>query len=382
MDPPHDPGRAQALALAGRAAAATCGVLAVALGALVLWRSAALLALLYVAAMVAIALDRPVAALVRRGLGRRWALALVLCGVGAVALAAVVVAFGPLVAQLRGLATVAPALADRLRTDLVGRFGKVLEGAPVATWFHDALSRGAGELAGGVYGVAGGAASAVGALATVLVLAVLLLASGPELVQRGLRAVPEHRRSRVEALAHELASSLGGYLAGLSAIVVARVLATGAFLAALRVPFVIPLALLAGASVLIPYVGSVLRLVGLGVAAWETRGSGAAFAVLALVAAYDVGENYLLSPIVYRRALGISPLAQLVAVLFLGFHLGVVGAVLAIPLAATAQIIARALRSFAAGEAPPARAEGHRRGSSPAAQRPAPGAPADGRDGG
>ena len=109
IEGPRDPGRsAAALAVARRAAAASCGVLLVALAAFVLWRSAALLALLYVAALIAVDLDRPVAALVRRGLGRRWALALVLSGVGAGTLAAVAVALGPLVAQVRGLATAAP----------------------------------------------------------------------------------------------------------------------------------------------------------------------------------------------------------------------------------------------------------------------------------
>jgi hypothetical protein len=53
----------------------------------------------------------------------------------------------------------------------------------------------------------------------------------------------------------------------------------------------------------------------------------------------------VLSPIVYRKTVGISALGQLVAVLFLGYHLGVVGAVLAIPVAATAQITFRALRT-------------------------------------
>src|SRR6266542_3042363 len=150
MEAPRDRGRAAALAVAGRAAAATCGVLSVALVAFVLWRSAALLALLYVAAMMAVVLDRPVAALVRQGLGRAGALALVLSGVGAASLAVAIVAFGPLVSQVRGLATAAPALADRLRVGLTDRFGAILDGTPLAGWFHDALSRGAGALAGGV----------------------------------------------------------------------------------------------------------------------------------------------------------------------------------------------------------------------------------------
>ncbi len=298
MEAPRDPGRAAAVVVAGRAAAATCGVLFVAVAAFVLWRSAALLALVYVAAVIAIVLDRPVAALVRRGLGRTWALALVLSGVVAVTLAAVVVAFGPLVAQASGLATAVPVVADRVRAALVGWFGRVLDGTPLAPWLHDALSRGAAALAGGVYGAAGGVANAAGALATVLLLAVLLLASGPDLVRRAIGALPPLRRSWAEALARHLSISLGGYLAGLSTIVVARILATGAFLAVARVPFVIPLALLAGASVLIPYLGSALRLLAIGAVAWATRGPGGAVAALAFVAAYDIVENYVLSPIV------------------------------------------------------------------------------------
>ncbi len=362
--------------MAGRAAAATCGVMSVALVGFALWRSAALLALLYVAATMAVVLDRPVAALVRRGLGRAWALALVLTGVGAVALAAVVVAFGPLVHQVRGLATAVPAVADRLRAALVGWFGSILDGTPLGAWFHEVLSRGAGALAGGVYGAAGGIANAGGAFAMVLVMTVLLLASGPDLVQRAIGALPPLRRPWGEALAHELSISLGGYLAGLSAVVGARILATGTFLALARVPFVIPLALLAGASVLIPYLGSALRLLSIGAVAWATRGSGGALLALAFVAAYDVVENYVLSPIVFRKTLGISALAQLVAVLFLGYHFGVVGAVLAIPLAATAQIVARALRFRATDAAEPIARTDSRQGAAPAARRPASETPA------
>jgi predicted PurR-regulated permease PerM len=348
MEAPHDPGRA-VFAVAARAAAATCGVLLVALVAFILWRSAALLALLYVAAMMAVVLDRPVAALVRRGLGRAWALTLVLSGVLAAMLAAIAVAFGPLVAQASGLVSAIPAVSDRLRAVLGGRFGRILGGTHLTEILHDALSRGASELVGGVYGAAGGVASAAGALATVLVMAVLLLASGPHVVRRAVGALPPRRRAWGEALVRELSNSLGGYLAGLSAIIAARVLATGVFLAIARVPFVMPLALLAGASVLIPYVGSVLRLLTIGAAAWATRGPGGAVASLAFVGLYDVVENYALSPIVFRKALGISALGQLVAVLFLGYLWGVAGAVLAVPLAATAQIVARALRHPAAG---------------------------------
>jgi predicted PurR-regulated permease PerM len=352
MEARREPGRsAAALATAGRAAAATCGVLAVVLAAIVVWRSAALLALLYVSAIFAIVLERPVDALVRRGLGRAWALALVLGGVAA-ATAAIVGALGSLGAQVSALASAAPALADRLRASLVGALGSTPAGASLTRWLDDALSRGAGALAGGVVGAAGEVASAAGALVTVLVLALLFLASGPDLVRRAVGALPPARRPRAEALGHALAVALGGYLAGLATIVAARVLATAAFLALARIPFVFPLAMLAGVSVAIPYAGSVLRFLAIGAAAWATRGSGGALAALAFLAAYDVVENYLVSPIVYRRTVGVSAVGQILAVLFFGYHFGVVGAVLAIPLAASAQLVVRTLMSPAAPTSP------------------------------
>ncbi|HEX9050802.1 MAG TPA: AI-2E family transporter [Anaeromyxobacter sp.] len=377
MEARHDTRRAAALA-----AAATCGVLSVALVVFVLWRSAALLALLYVAIMMAVLLDRPVAALVRRGVRRGWALALVLTWAAAATVAALAIALGPLLAQLRALASAAPSVADRLRGALVDQLGAALGGTPLATWFQEALSRGATELAGQVYGAAGGVAAAAGALATVLVTGVLLLVSGPRLVQRAVGALPPHRRPAVEALARELETSLGGYLAGLSVVVLARVLATAAYLAVARLPFVIPLALLAGISVTIPYLGAAVRLLAVGAVVWATHGSGAALAALAFVVSYDVVENYVVSPLVYRRTLGLSALGQLVAVLFLGYHFGVVGAVLAIPLAATAQILARALRT-ASGVAVPWRPSDARRpGPVPAVHRAAQQPPAGGRPGG
>ncbi len=377
MEAPHHSGRAAAVVVAGHAAAAACGVLAVALVTLVVWRSAALLGVLYVAAMIAVVLDRPVAALVRHGLGRAWAVALVLTGVVTVALAAGVVALGPLVAQARELAAAAPAVAERLRAALVDRFGGTLDGTPLATSFQDALSRGAGALAGGVYGAAGGVASGAGALATVLAMAVLLLASGPDVVERAIDALPPRRRPWAEALARDLSTSLGGYLAGLGTIVLARVLATGTFLAIARIPFAIPLALVAGASVLVPYLGSLLQLLAIGAVAWATRGTGGALASLAFVAAYDVVENYVLSPFIYRRTLGISALGQLVAVLFLAYHFGVIGACLAIPLAATVQVVSRSLRTTAVRPATPARPES--RGLAGAQQPPGRDVPASGR---
>jgi predicted PurR-regulated permease PerM len=130
------------------------------------------------------------------------------------------------------------------------------------------------------------------------------------------------------------------------------------FLAVEHVPFVVPLAVLAGASVLIPYLGSIVRVLSIGAVVWAARGLGGAVAAVAFVAAYDVIENYVISPIVYRRTLGVSAVAQLAAVLFLGYHFGVAGAVLAIPLVATVQIVARAMRSRASeSSAPPAPAE-------------------------
>jgi predicted PurR-regulated permease PerM len=146
-------------------------------------------------------------------------------------------------------------------------------------------------------------------------------------------------------------------------VAVSLVAATVAGLSAwaFGLPFPIVLALITGLLDLIPQVGATIAAVILVLVAL-TVSTPAAIAMALIQLVYQQVENYIVYPIVYRRAVELSGFTTIVAVLIAGSLLGVVGAILAVPFAAVIKIVLReagaprrarmaALRDGAAGEA-------------------------------
>ena len=140
---------------------------------------------------------------------------------------------------------------------------------------------------------------------------------------------------------HKIYQSIGGYLGGLTLICSINATLTTTFLAINRVPFFLPLGIISGASSTIPYAGplvtgtliSLIALVTGG--AWHGLASGIYFIL------YGQLEGNILSPLVFRRTVHVNPLVVTVSVLFLGEIAGVIGAIVAVPVVAALQIIAR-----------------------------------------
>jgi predicted PurR-regulated permease PerM len=133
---------------------------------------------------------------------------------------------------------------------------------------------------------------------------------------------------------------------------------------ALGLPFPIVLAVIAGLLDLIPQVGATIASIVL-VAVALTESTTAAVVMLVIQLVYQQVENYVVYPIVYRRAVELSAFTTIVAVLIAGSILGVVGAILAVPFAAVIKIVLReagaprrarmaALREPAIAGSPPA----------------------------
>jgi len=91
---------------------------------------------------------------------------------------------------------------------------------------------------------------------------------------------------------------------------------------------------------LIPQVGATIAAVIL-VAVALTVSTGAAIVMLVVQIVYQQVENYIIYPIVYRRAVELSAFTTIVSVLIAGSLLGVVGAILAVPFAAVIKIVGR-----------------------------------------
>ena len=135
-----------------------------------------------------------------------------------------------------------------------------------------------------------------------------------------------------------MAAAVGGYVAGaLLVAVVAGVLAY-VVLAILGVPFRAPLALLFGLFSLIPLIGATIAAVLVGVVTLFTNFPIATIVWTAWAIVYQQVENSLIQPQVQRRTVNVHPFVVLVAVLFGSTLLGVLGALVAIPVAASIQI--------------------------------------------
>ena len=109
----------------------------------------------------------------------------------------------------------------------------------------------------------------------------------------------------------------------------------------LNIPFAVPLAVLVAFFDLIPLVGSTIAGVVVAIVAAIVGFPGKLIAWIIYLVVYQQIENNVIQPVVYRRTVAIHPLIVIVAVLIGGSLLGILGALLAIPIAASAQIVVK-----------------------------------------
>jgi predicted PurR-regulated permease PerM len=314
------------------------------------WRSAELIALVLLAVIVAVPLRRAVSRLERARVPRGLAAGVVIVAtlVGEVALTFVVVR--PLTFQVGQLVAAIPALVDAVRhSGRLGEAARALGGLGLLGGLLERLPALAESALGGAASAASRVAGGFVDTLTVLVTAMLFVAARASPFELGLDLVRPEDRARWDALGASVEGVLSGYVTGLGAIVAVRFVATTAFFAWIRVPFFLALATFAAATILLPYLGSIIRFAVLVPLAAVWGGRGVALATVLFLAAYDVLENYVLSPVIFRRAVALSPVVQFLAVLFLGYHAGAIGAIVALPLAAAVQAVVGAVRARGGG---------------------------------
>jgi predicted PurR-regulated permease PerM len=164
--------------------------------------------------------------------------------------------------------------------------------------------------------------------------------SGLPRLQRGVVALFPRHRGRVEQIVNVLVDKVGGYMIGNIIISLFAGVSTFVCLEILRVPFALPLAVAVALTDLIPMVGAMLGAVICVVAAVFTVGVWPrGVVVLAFFIAYQQVENYLIAPRVLRNTVDLSAVAVLLVALIGGTVLGLVGAIMAIPIAAAVKVV-------------------------------------------
>ena len=182
------------------------------------------------------------------------------------------------------------------------------------------------------------AGSVIGGGITSCSLAFYFLADGKRTRGVLFAVVPRRYHMRLARIIHNFGLIVGGYMRGQLITSVALATFTFLLLAACGARNAVALALLAGLLDVLPFVGGVLATVPAVLTALG-RGSGAAAVVLVGMLVYQQFENKVLVPRVYGQVLRLSPAIVLLALIAGGNLLGVIGALLALPIAAGLQMI-------------------------------------------
>jgi predicted PurR-regulated permease PerM len=325
-----------------RTATVAFTILGIALAAWVFVRAPLAVGVTVASLLIAVALDRPVQGLERRGVPRWLGITLVMLAVvGAIAGVALVLV-PPAVAQVGQLVENAPTLVAKLRETAPFQF--VQHHVPLGDIIANERSRFpslARELVDPVLAFVRGILAGAAELVTVLFVVLFMLASGRQLVWAALAQARPENRARYASVLTQVYRSLGGYIGGMLLLVVTNALFAGAFLAVIRVPYFLPLAVMSGIASMIPYVGAVLVGTVLSAVAWVNNGMWTGVFTICYYIAYQQFENHVVGPLVYRRTVHLNPLVILIAALFMTELGGIPGALVAVPLAASVQIVLR-----------------------------------------
>ena len=297
-----------------------------------------------IASFFAVALYPLVGWVERRVGGRRWLatlLVFLLAALGVSALLSIFVV--PLVREGADLARNAPAYVEEARAGR-GPLGPLIERLNIDDYVARNEPRIREQLTGlsaPALNVLRTAAETAAGVLTIIVLAYLMVLEGPKLVDGALNVVSDdRRRERIRNVGGDCAKTVTGYLSGNLLISLICGLLTFVALLALGVPYAGLIALFVAVCDLIPLVGATIGAV-VATAAGFLHSTTAGIAVLVFFVVYQQLENHLLQPVIFARTVKLNALTVLVAIL-LGVELaGILGALLAIPVAGIIQVIVR-----------------------------------------
>ncbi|MEV7037524.1 AI-2E family transporter [Amycolatopsis sp. NPDC051061] len=203
---------------------------------------------------------------------------------------------------------------------------------------ESAFSSGGG-LTSGVLGAGKAVFGAVTDMLIVVVLTIYFVADLPRIRAAMYRLIPHSRRPRAILIGDDIFAKVGGYVLGNLAVSVIAGVLTLIWLLIFGVPYAALLAIAVAVLDLIPVVGSVIGGVLISLVAL-TVSLPVFLATVGFALVYRLVEDYLLVPKIIGSALKVPALVTVVAVLIGGALLGVIGALVAIPVAAALLLLA------------------------------------------
>ena len=251
----------------------------------------------------------------------------------------ILVLIPPLVDQLINLVKNFPAYwADFIQSNgVLARYARELNLANFAASNQDKLS----GVLNNVGGVLGGAASGIIALITITTLTFFMVVEGERWLEIFWRYQTPAKRARRQKLAQDMHRTVTGFMGGNLATSALATIVVTAFLLILGIPSPLALGLLVGVVDLIPLVGATLGAIMVSLFALVYGGTTAGIISIIFFIVYQQIENNLLQPLVYSKIVLVSPLVVGIAAVCGGALAGFFGALVAIPVAASLQILTK-----------------------------------------
>jgi predicted PurR-regulated permease PerM len=204
-----------------------------------------------------------------------------------------------------------------------------------------------GDAAGALQSIASGVVNAAFQTLTILTMTFFLLLDGKRMANFLITRFGRHREERLRGVAERIYRSTSGYVAGALTITSINGVLTFIVLTILGVPFAVPLAVMMSFFGLIPLVGATIGGVLILVVTLFTDFPSATIIYGLFLILYQQLENNVLQPFIFKRTVNVPPLAVIVGILAGSSLLGIVGALVAIPIVAALQIV---LKEYYAGQ--------------------------------
>jgi predicted PurR-regulated permease PerM len=305
-------------------------------------RAGGVLTIVLLAAFLALSLNPIVTALTKQRrvpMGRSAAVLVVALGMLGLVAGFLAVIVPPVVNEVTALIHAIPHLLQQIqdRSTFLGRLEAKYH---VVSRVQSAISsRGVGTTAlTGIVGAGKYVLSTLTSTFAVVALTIYFLAGLPNIVAVAYRTVPASRRARVQVLGDQLLGQVGRYMLGSVLNAAIAGLSTYIWTLAWGIEYPAALGVMVALMDMIPVIGStiggaIVTLVAL------TVSVPVAVATLAFYVGFRLFEDYVLLPRVMRQAVDVPPIVTVVALLIGGSLLGIIGALVSIPVAAALKLV-------------------------------------------
>jgi predicted PurR-regulated permease PerM len=301
----------------------------------IVWVRTAVLTL-FLALFSALVLE-PVVGLVQRKFK------IVVLGLLALGVVIALLLISPFVDAMGNFVDALPSIVQEIRDSSLGSWLDSHSQAPEEAQANiKGIAQAIGEAAGGVLGVTLSAFSLVLSLVTAIFLTLFLIIDSPRLVAAVDSVLAPAGSERLQRIMPAIVNAVSRTMLGNIAISIICGTIYGVSAWALDLPFPLALAFISGFLDLVPMVGATVAGTILVLTAL-TQGLTEAVIMLVIVLIYQQFENYVLQPTILGKAADVSGFFVMASVLVFGALLGVVGAIIAVPIIASIQIVVREL---------------------------------------